>query len=146
MSKKHYISFGLKRHNGDGWQVFHRNISVGFVCKVGRCWEAQSNWPGSEPVARPTRQAAAEYVVTMFHRWKNNHGSKPWPLDTSGTETIAVDRLEGRVRGKSPAQWIAIHERMRNPPACEYGHFDCSCSALEGGPCFNEMMSMFENS
>lgn len=42
---------------------------------------------------------------------------------------------------KSAAWWIANHERMLNPPPCKYGHFDCSCSATEGGPCLNEMFA-----
>lgn len=49
-----------------------------------------------------------------------------------------------KYKGKTPKQWIANHERMAHPPACEHGHVECSCSAKPKGPCLNEMMAFVE--
>lgn len=51
-------------------------------------------------------------------------------------------------KGKTPAQWVDKHESvnalydMSEP--CEYGHFGCSCSGREGGPCLDEMLGEVE--
>jgi hypothetical protein len=43
---------------------------------------------------------------------------------------------------KDSGRFLGIHSRMKNPPACEYGHF--GCSIWEGGPCLNEFAPLEE--
>jgi len=50
-----------------------------------------------------------------------------------------------KYRGKTPLQWAANHQRMYDPPDCEYGHLGCSCSSKDGGPCLDEMLSNAED-
>ena len=49
-----------------------------------------------------------------------------------------------RIDGKTPRQWVANHDRMKDPPPCTYGHFGGSCSTEEGGPCCDEMLGKCE--
>lgn len=53
--------------------------------------------------------------------------------------------MKRKIKGKTPAQWRANYQRMSWPPACEYGHYECSCSSSEGGPCASEMLALMEN-
>jgi len=72
--------------------------------------------------------------------------------DLSGTKGIMgfkatinqsqVQYCDATNRGKTPKQWVANHERMKHPPACEHGHLECSCSSTAGGPCLNEMLAL----
>ena len=50
-----------------------------------------------------------------------------------------------KVKGKTPKQWVAIHERMHDPPECEHGHLGCSCSSKAKGPCMDEMLALAEH-
>lgn len=53
-----------------------------------------------------------------------------------------IPHLKGGCKPKTARQWIANHERMEDPPDCEYGHVGCSCSARAKGPCLDEMLAM----
>lgn len=57
-----------------------------------------------------------------------------------------TSRLEVNFRGDSrtPAQWVAGHERMKEPPVCQDGHPLCSCSTEPGGPCSDRMRVQVE--
>lgn len=50
-----------------------------------------------------------------------------------------------KVQPKSAQQWCANYDRMREPPACEHGHFECSCSSIPGGPCHDEMLHLIDD-
>jgi hypothetical protein len=37
-----------------------------------------------------------------------------------------------------------LHYILTEAPECEYGHFECSCSARNGGPCLDETLGEIE--
>ncbi len=43
--------------------------------------------------------------------------------------------------GTDAAHWVENFDKLADPPACEYGHYGCSCSKKPEGPCLIEMLS-----
>jgi hypothetical protein len=39
---------------------------------------------------------------------------------------------------------VSTHYILTEAPECEYGHFECSCSARNGGPCLDETLGEIE--
>lgn len=64
--------------------------------------------------------------------------------DTHFCSTHKSSHAEKTTKRLTDKQLVANHRRMVDPPECEHGHFGCSCTLKEKGPCLDEVLSRIE--
>jgi len=54
-------------------------------------------------------------------------------------EAMKLSKAE-KLSAKEAKKFLTKHNRLKNPPPCEYGHYDCSTE--ESGACLNEVLGL----